>query len=29
MEGAGVVMANCTIHTGEEVEKAIKEKGQN
>jgi transposase len=26
-KGACVVMDNCTIHTGEEVEKAIKEKG--
>ena len=26
-KGAYVVMDNCTIHTGEEVEKAIKEKG--
>jgi len=25
-KGACVVMANCTIHTGEEVEKAIKKK---
>ncbi len=28
-KGACVVMDNCTIHTGEEVEKAIKKKGQN
>ena len=26
-KGACVVMDNCTIHTGEEVEKAIKKKG--
>ena len=28
-KAACVVMDNCTIHTGEEVEKAIKKKGQN
>jgi hypothetical protein len=28
-KGACVVMDNCTIHTGEEVEKPLKRKGQN
>ena len=28
-KGACVVMDNCSIHLGEEVEKAIKKKGQN
>jgi transposase len=28
-KGAGVVMDNCTIHTGSEVEKAIKGRGKN
>ena len=28
-KGACVVMDNCTIHTGEEVEKALKKIGQN
>ena len=28
-KGACVVMNNCTIHTGQEVEKAIKKRGQN